>query len=95
MKLKTLDQIHISSVKADSLMPGEKFSVSASLGKELMKKHPGKFIDLDAEKAADDQPAAEEQEQDVTDKSEKAETAPKNKAEDAPANKAETGSKSK
>lgn len=99
MQLKALDQIHISSVKADSLMPGDEFSVSAALGKELLKKHPGKFVDLDAdERAADDQPAAEEKGPDVTDKAEKAEkaeAAPQNKAENAQANKAETGSKSK
>lgn len=97
MKLKALDQIHISSVKADSLKPGDEFSVSAALGDELLKKHPGKFVNLDAE-AKSTEGEQDTKENDVTEKSEnaaKAEAAPQNKAEDAPANKAETGSKSK
>ncbi len=53
MKLKALDQIHISAVKADSLRPNEEFEVSDSLGAELLKKHPGALEDLGgiAEKA--------------------------------------------
>lgn len=47
MKLRVLDQIHISSVQADSLRAGQKIDVSDALGNELMKKHPTKFQRLD------------------------------------------------
>lgn len=67
MKLTAIDQIHISSVKSDSLRPGEEFEVSDNLGKELMEKHPDKV----AKSGADSAPA------------EKAEAAPQNKAEKA------------
>ena len=40
MELYAVDQISISSVRADSLKPGEKFIVSKSLGEELLKKWP-------------------------------------------------------
>ena len=75
MKLKALDQISISAVKADSLRPGEVFEVSDAYGSDLIKQHPTKFAPADA--APD--PADE-----------KAEPKPLNKAESAaPANKAE------
>lgn len=47
MKLKALDQIHVSSVKPDSLRPKEEFEVSDELGNELLKKHPGGFERLE------------------------------------------------
>jgi len=43
MKLKALDQVHVSSVKPDSLRPGEEFEVSDEVGKSLLKAHPQKF----------------------------------------------------
>lgn len=43
MKLKALDQIHVSAVKPDSLRPGEEFEVSDALGKELVARHPQRF----------------------------------------------------
>lgn len=48
MKLKALDQIHISSVKPDSLRPGEEFEVGEDAGKALLKQHPSMFRRLDA-----------------------------------------------
>lgn len=42
MKFQAKDQIHISSVKSESLRPGETFEVSEALGKELLEKHPDK-----------------------------------------------------
>jgi hypothetical protein len=73
MKLKALDQIHVSSVKADSLQPGEEFEVSAATGKELLAKHPSTFQQIEEPEVSP----------------EKAEPAPENKAEPAaPANKA-------
>lgn len=41
MKLKTLDQIHISSVSSETLAPKTEFTVSDVVGEELIKKHPG------------------------------------------------------
>jgi hypothetical protein len=49
MKLKALDQLHVSAVKPDSLRPGEEFEVSDELGSELLTKHPAKFLRLDAQ----------------------------------------------
>jgi hypothetical protein len=80
MKLAALDQVSVSSVKADSLRPGEEFHVSDAYGEELITKHPDKFRLVDGsqpEPAADPDPIA------------KSEPAPQNKAEAAPANKAD------
>lgn len=51
MKMKALDQIHISAVKADSLRPGEEFEVSDSLGQQLLREHPGRVTALGAKSA--------------------------------------------
>lgn len=40
MQLYAVDQVSISSVQAESLRPGDKFTVSAALGEELLKKLP-------------------------------------------------------
>jgi hypothetical protein len=74
MKLRAKDQLHVSSVQADSLRPGKEFEVSSAAGKELLKAHPNAL-----EEVSNDEPEAE-----------KAEAKPQNKAEDAPANKAVT-----
>lgn len=81
MKLKALDQISISAVKADSLRPGEEFTVSKAFGDDLLRQHPTKFAVIgEAEIEA----------------SAKAEPPVQNKAEGAaPANKAITGRKTK
>lgn len=55
MRLKALDQIHISAVQADSLRPGQEFEVGDDLGATLLKAKPAVFAqlpDLPAEKAA-------------------------------------------
>ncbi len=70
MKLKALDTIHISSVKADSLRPNEEFTVSDGHGAALIKQHPAKFERLD-------EPASEKAESAPLNK---AEPAPANKA---------------
>lgn len=57
MKLKALDQIHVSSVKADSLRPGEEFEVGDALGKELVAKHPQRFAVLEGAAEADGEKA--------------------------------------
>jgi hypothetical protein len=80
MKLKALDQVSVTSVKADSLRPEEEFTVSDAYGEELLTKHPDKF-----EKVSDDQPEAKEPIAPIA----KAEPAPLNRAEVAPANKAD------
>jgi hypothetical protein len=41
MKLRALDQVHISSVQADSLRPGQEFEVSDDLGAKMLKSLPG------------------------------------------------------
>ncbi len=91
MKLKALDQVHISSVKRDAITAGEVFEVSDDMGKQLMEKHPALFEQLGA-KAPKAVAAAAGAEQ-VEDA--KSESAPQNKAEDAPANKADTRRKAK
>lgn len=54
MKLKALDQIHVSAVQSETLRPGQEFEISDAAGEELLKAHPGKFNRLDrpAKKAA-------------------------------------------
>lgn len=47
MKLKALDQIHISSVQADTLRTGQEFTVGDDLGAQLMKLHPKTFALVD------------------------------------------------
>ncbi len=80
MKLKALDQMHVSSVQPDSLRPGQEINVSKALGDELLKKHPASFAAVDGVDAVE----------------EKSEPSPDNKAEGAaPANKAIIGQKSK
>lgn len=36
MRLKAKDQIHLSSVKADTIRPNEEFEVSGPIGKDLV-----------------------------------------------------------
>ena len=51
MKLKALDQMHISSVKSESLRPGEEFEVSDAVAAEILNAHPTKFLRTDGKKA--------------------------------------------
>jgi hypothetical protein len=98
MKLRALDQVHISSVQADSLRPGQEFEVSDDLGTKMLKSLPGQL-----ERA--DEPFAGKGDHDDNGKvggakepapAEKAESSPENKAiSAAPANKAETKRKTK
>lgn len=82
MRLKALDQIHVSAVQADSLRPNQEFDVSDAAGADLMKAHPGKFEQLD--------------EPEPTSAAEKAEPPVKNKDEGAPSkNKSATSAKKK
>lgn len=80
MKLKVLDQIHVSWVQADSLRPGDEIGVTPEQGEALMKAHPDKFEKLAGRDHIE---------------SEKAEKAPLNKMEAAPANKAASKRKAK
>lgn len=52
MRLKALDQMHVSAVKTDSLRPGDEFEISDSAGADLLKAHPTKFRRLDVPAAA-------------------------------------------
>lgn len=93
MKLKALDQIHISSVQADTIAPGTEFAVSAVLGRELLKKHPDRV-----ELVSDEEPEPETQEEAKMEAplENKAEPPLSNKAEvAAPADKAIIGAKPK
>jgi hypothetical protein len=72
MRLRAHDQVHVSSVKAESLRPGEEFEVSDAAGADLIKAHPGLFEEVRSTASATDQ---------------KAEPAPTNKAEPEPENK--------
>ena len=79
MKLRALDQVHVSSVQADSLRPGQEFEVSDALGAQMLKSLPGRL-----ERVAEHQPS-EKSEQDHPNKAIAA----------APANKAKPKGKSK
>jgi hypothetical protein len=93
MQLRALDQFHISSVKPDTIRPGEVFECSDFAGGELLKLHPNKFERVDTELPADQLANQEKVTEPMS--AEKAEPAPQNKAEPAPANKADTGKKAK
>jgi hypothetical protein len=80
MKLRVNDQMHISSVQADTLKPGREIDVSQALGDELMKKHPGIFEQLD------ETPPAE---MPIAESDTKADPAPQTKVEPPPATKVE------
>lgn len=72
MKLKAIDTLHVSSVKADNILPGESFEVSDDFGRQLIER--GLASEVKTTKAE----AKEET---------KAEIAPLNKMDAAPANK--------
>lgn len=80
MKLRALDQIHVSAIQPDALRPQQEFEVSKGAGEALLKAHPDKFEVIENEAEAPAEKAAQPLE---------------NKAEPAPANKAVTGRKSK
>lgn len=78
MKLNVLDQIHVSSVQADSLKRGDQIDVSEALGAELLRAHPQSFA-----KEGGAKPTAKPRA--------KAKPVAKNKAAPAHAGKAATG----
>lgn len=81
MKLRALDQVHVSAVQADSLRPGQEFEVSDDLGKQMLKSLPGRVEQVVLVK---EEPAVTENAP-----ASKSQPAPQNKAEPAaPANKA-------
>jgi hypothetical protein len=57
MKLRVTDQLHISSVSADTLGAGAEINVSDALGQELLKKHPDKVEVVDAVESVKAEPA--------------------------------------
>jgi hypothetical protein len=81
MKLKAIDQVHVSAVQSDSIRPGQEFVVSDSLGKDLLKALPGMLV-----KTGNDQPAQEPMSGPAPIAA-RAERAPRNKAEPRPRNK--------
>lgn len=46
MRLRAIDQIHISSVRAETLRPGDSFELNESAARVLLKAHPG-VIEID------------------------------------------------
>lgn len=52
IRMKALDQLHISSVKADTLIPGEEFEVTTARADELEAAGLAKRVGTKAEKAA-------------------------------------------
>jgi hypothetical protein len=73
VKMKAVDQVHISSVKADSLQPGEQFEVTEATAKDLEDRGLAKRVG-----GAKAEPAP----------TNKAEPAPTNKAAPAPISRA-------
>lgn len=58
-KLKVTDQIHVSSVQADTLQPRQEITVTNSLAEQLLKQHPASFEDLGDAEEADEKAAPE------------------------------------
>lgn len=84
MKLKANDTLHVSSVKADNLAPGEEFEVSDDIGRQLIEL--GRATEVKVAKAAEkpaEKPSAKAEPAIIN----KMEPAPKNKAAQAPAKK--------
>lgn len=52
MQLKAKDTMHISSVKAENIRPGEKFTVSDVTGRDLIKRGLAEQVKPRARKAA-------------------------------------------
>lgn len=75
MKLKAVDTLHVSSVKADNIKPGEEFEVSDDLGRQMVER--GLATAVSAEKPA---PRAEPEPA-------KADVPPLNKMDAPPSNK--------
>lgn len=58
MKLTANDTLHVSSVKADNLLPGEEFEVSDDMGRQLVEM--GRATEVKGRAAAKSEPAAPE-----------------------------------
>lgn len=82
MRLRAYDTVHVSSVKAENLRPGEEFEVSDAAGDDLLKAHPGLFAVVSRDSEAKAEPAADNKAAD--DPENKAESAPENKTTAAP-----------
>jgi len=54
MKLKVLDQVHVSLVQADTLRPGQHIEVNDVIGNDLLKAHPRTFEVIEGAEAQDD-----------------------------------------
>lgn len=53
VRMKAIDQLHVSSVKADTLLPNEEFEVSSSMADDLEARGLAKRVaEKKAEKAA-------------------------------------------
>lgn len=70
MRLRAYDTVHVSSVQAENIRPGQEFEIGDAAGEDLLKAHPGLFAVLSrsTETKAEGEPQN------------KAEPAPENKA---------------
>ncbi|MGE0653085.1 MAG: hypothetical protein AB7P12_15250 [Alphaproteobacteria bacterium] len=91
MKMKAVDQLHISALGADTMPAGTEFEVSASLAADLEKKGLAVRVTEEASDQMSDEPKPEAGKTEAA----KAEEAPANKAEQPPANKATKPSRKK
>lgn len=82
MKMRVVDQLHLSSLGPETMGKGAEFEVSDAMGEDLLKKGVATRVDGEAAEAA-------------AESGEKAEAAPDNKAEKPPANKAEKSARRK
>lgn len=57
MRLRVLDQIHISAVQADTLRPGQVVEIDEDAGRALIARHPGFFAEAKAAPAAQNKAA--------------------------------------
>lgn len=85
MKIRALDQVHISSVQADSLRPGQEFDVADELGEKMLKSLPGHLARVDEPAPAPAEVPARKEKQPHPNKAKPA----------APANKAKPKAKAK
>ncbi|WP_441280512.1 hypothetical protein [Tardiphaga sp. 862_B3_N1_1] len=81
MKLKANDTLHVSSVKADNILPGEEFEVSDDFGRQMVER--GLAVEVSGGKTA----KAEAAKQEPAKVEAKAEIAPLNKMTAPAANK--------
>lgn len=87
VRMKAIDTLHVSSVKADNLQPGEEFDTPQYVADDLEKRGLATRVQS-AEKVEEEAPAPEPE-------AKQEPAAPENRALAAPANKTKPAAKSK